>query len=130
MATRNELFPSKYLKAGDLQAAQVAVTIASLEIEEVGMDKEEKPVLHFNSTKKAMVLNLTNYNSIAEMFGEETDQWTGKQIVLFPTVTQFGNKMVDAIRIKPVEITTVATPAPAITAEPEPAHELDDAIPF
>ncbi len=56
----NEAFPSKYLKASDLDGKNVTVTIKSAELEEIGFDKEQKLVLSFVGTDKSMVLNKTN----------------------------------------------------------------------
>ena len=85
MATRNDLFPSKYLKHAELGGAEITLTINSLTIEEIGTDpKEKKPVLNFSNDEKMLVLNLTNYDTIAMGFGEETDNWKAKQIRLIP----------------------------------------------
>ena len=43
----NEAFPSKYLKASDLDGKNVTVTIKSAELEEIGFDKEQKLVRQF-----------------------------------------------------------------------------------
>jgi hypothetical protein len=54
---------------------------------------EEKPVVSFRETDKTFVLNKTNSNTIAGLYGNETDQWVGKQIVLFPTEVEFQGAM-------------------------------------
>ncbi len=98
----SQVFPSKYLKAADLEDNDVTLTIASCEMETVGQgnDQEEKPVLYFKKTKKGLVLNKTNMNVIENLYGDETDDWIGEQITLFPTVVEFSGKQVDAIRVK------------------------------
>ena len=105
MATRDELFPSKYIKHSDLNGQEVTVTIAGLDIEEVGMDRETKPVLSFKDEKKGLVLNMTNYDAIAEAYDEQTDNWPGKKIILYPDKARFGGKIVDCVRVKPAEAT-------------------------
>ena len=44
---RTDAFPSKYLKAADLNGQDLDVTIGSLEQEEIGKEKTEKNVLYF-----------------------------------------------------------------------------------
>ena len=133
MSTRDELFPSKYIKHSDLNGQELTVTIAGLDIEEVGMDKESKPVLSFKKAKKGLVLNMTNYDAIAEAYGEETDNWPGKKIVLYGDKARFGGKIVDCVRVKP------ASPPEAKQGEIDPQAplesnatevEINDSMPF
>ena len=138
MSTRDELFPSKYIKHSDLNGQEVTVTIASLDMEEVGMDKEEKPVLSFKDAKKKLVLNMTNFDGIAESYGEETDNWPGEKIILYEDKARYGGKIVDCIRVKPAKVTAVDyqqakqgdidPQAPLETATAE--VEISDSIPF
>lgn len=108
----------KYLKAGDLLGRPVIVTIRDTVEETVGQgkDSEEKPVLWFVGKEKALVLNTTNGSVIAEQFGFETQAWSGKQIELYPTTTEFGGKTVDCIRIR-VPAPVVAPVAAPVAAD-------------
>lgn len=96
----NNLFPSKYLKAADLQGAQPTVTIANVTMEDIG-DDGEKPVIHFDGKEKGVVLNKTNATNISSAYGGNTDGWRGKKVVLFTTWVDFQGKSVEAIRIRP-----------------------------
>lgn len=100
----NDAFPSKYIKADDLKDKAIKVCIDSYEIETVGQgeDAEEKPVLYFRDKKKGLVLNITNARMIADRFGGEMDNWTGKEIELYGDRVPFGGKIVDAIRVRHV----------------------------
>ena len=89
----NEAYPSRYLKASDLNGKNVAVTIKSAELEEIGFDKEQKLVLSFAGTDKLMVLNKTNASTIAKLHGEETDDWSGKRITLCAREVEFQGTM-------------------------------------
>ena len=93
-------FPSKYLKYSDLQGRRITVTIARVDIETIG--KQQKPVVYFTGKTKGFVLNVTNARVIAEEAGgdEEMDNWTGLQIVLYPTKVDFQGGRVDAIRVE------------------------------
>ena len=139
MAKRHELFPSKYVKHADLHSREITVTIAKMTMEEVGTEKEQKPVLHFKEAEKGLVLNVTNYDNIAIAYGEETDDWAGKQVVLYPDRTRFGGKLVDCIRCRPTTDTATAAgygyeEVPNAAGEEKATTaaevELDDSVPF
>jgi hypothetical protein len=92
-------FPSKYLRAADLQGRDVTVTIERVEMADIG-DDDPKPVVYFKGKEKGLVLNKTNAGTIADTLGDETDDWTGAAIVIFPTKTDYQGKRVDAIRLR------------------------------
>jgi hypothetical protein len=91
-------FPSAYLKASDLKGRKCLVTMRSLTIEEIG--GEHKPVLLFDGSDKGLVLNKTNATIIADIYGDETDDWVGKKITIYPARVEFQGKIVDAIRVE------------------------------
>jgi|GEM_PF-548160 len=129
----DELYPSRWLKAADVTQPLLA-TIKSVTVEEVS-EGEDKPILNFLGDTKSMVLNRTNSTTIAELYGEDTDHWTGRQIVLFSTKVQFQSKLVDAIRIRapkqPATALGKSAPIPARASKvaEELATESDD-VPF
>jgi hypothetical protein len=98
----NDAFPSKYLKASDLpEEGSETYTIEGVEIEEIGMDKERKPVLHFKETNKGFVLNKTNAKTISRVLNsEDFDDWNGHSINLYRCEVEFQGDMVEAIRVK------------------------------
>ena len=75
------LFPSKYLKHDDIADGET-VTISEVRVEEVGQDKQEKPVLYFNEHHKGAILNVTNARAIAKVYGDEESDWQGKKLTL------------------------------------------------
>lgn len=95
----DQAFPSNYIKASDLQGREVSVVIASAEVEKVGNDR--KLVLHFQGKQKGMICNRTNANRIAHSYGNDTDGWVGKEIVLYSDMVDFQGRMVEAVRVKP-----------------------------
>ena len=101
-------FPSKHLEATDLNGEVHTLAIMRVSIEEVGKQKEARPAVWFHGIAKAMILNKTNANTIAAMYGFETDGWIGKQIAIFPTETEFGGKMVSCIRVN-TDLPAIAT---------------------
>ncbi len=99
MANIDAAFPSKYLKASDLMGRRVTVIMTEVRTEEVGRDKELRPVLFFKGKDKGIVLNKTNAKKISEAYGPETDVWFGQPIILFEAQVDFGGDTVPAIRV-------------------------------
>jgi hypothetical protein len=98
----SDMAPSKYLRASDLDGDDLVVTIKSLEQETVGVgaQSDDKWVVYFKGQDKGLVLNKTNIGTIAKLHGEESDDWIGKQVTLYPTEVDFQGKQVEAIRIR------------------------------
>lgn len=70
--------------------------------------KTKKPIASFKGTAKKLALNTTNCKQIVSLYGSnEVNDWVGKRVTLFPTTTEFGGKVMDCIRIRPM------IPAPA-----------------
>lgn len=118
MANINDLVQSKYLKASDLQGRRIKLPIDRVEIEAVGQNKEMKPVMYFVNKAKGIVLNKTNLVNAASAFGNETDDWAGKEVILYSVKVQNQNgQMVDGLRLDPV--------VPVVAG-----NDPDDSIPF
>ncbi len=133
----NEAFPSKWLKATDLDGQPRLVTIESVKLEAVEEGKPAKPVIALRGMTQGLVLNKTNGNILAAFLSDDTDTWTGKKIVLYPTQAEFQGKLVDCIRVrapKPQpsspapENPTSAKPATAPARPSKAAEELATAI--
>ncbi|MDB4522245.1 hypothetical protein N9100_02400 [Gammaproteobacteria bacterium] len=95
----NEAYPGRFIKAVDLKGQFKVINITSVAIEEVGKG-EMKPVLHWTGSEQGFVLNKTNSMMIASFLGNETTDWVGKEIELYPTRTQMGADIVDCIRVR------------------------------
>jgi len=120
-----DAFPSDYLKAADAERP-VMFTMSHIEMRDVGDD--HKPVLFFIGQQKGLVLNRTNAATIADAYGDDTDGWQGKQIVLFKDDNvYYAGKKTPAIRVrKPKQQAKPPAPAP----EPPPLDDMNDDIPF
>ena len=81
-----DAFPSSFLKADDLGGKQVEVTIESVTMEELGQgaDKQQKLIIAFRGKDKKLVCNKTNANTIAGLYGDDTDAWVGQKIAIMP----------------------------------------------
>ncbi len=132
----SEAFPSQYLKCADLNGKPWDMKIRTVAMEDLGQgsDKEEKPVVYFHKAQKGLVLNKTNATTIAKVYGDDTGNWTGQDVQVFPTQVEFKGETVDAIRVRVVqEVQPTAAPRPAATAAisaPMADVELNDEIPF
>lgn len=142
----SEEFPSKFLKAADLQGREVRVTMQNVEREKIGDDT--KPVLYFKGKDKGVVLNKTNAGTISDAYGDDSEDWFDQPLILFSVMVDFQGKVGPAIRCrvptakdnKPQRRTE--PPADPISSGPtEPPHRaaggisdntdaLDDSIPF
>ena len=118
-----KLFPSKYLKHDDITDGET-VTISKVKVEEVGQDKQEKPVLYFAEHDKGAILNVTNARAIAKCYGDEEGEWQGKKLSWsIPSRTPQGEPTT-SICMKPV------APAVKKKAAADAAAALDDEVPY
>jgi len=120
----SQAFPSNFLKADDLNGQAVTVTIASVELEEIGQgrDKEEKLVVKFQGKSKGMICNKTNANTIAKLHGDDTDAWVGQRITIVPREVEFQGEMVLALRVSLQKPAQMNSPAP-VKAAPAPVQQ-------
>ena len=102
MPNITEIFPSEFLKADDLggfeAAKRVTVTISDIKLWEDSQG-ERKINIGFAESRKRMLVNKTNARQIAKAYGGNTDNWTGKKIILYVAMVQFMDEMVPALRI-------------------------------
>lgn len=91
-------FPSKYIRSHDLEGEEVKVIISNVVLEQV-MD-DQLPVMYFRGWQKGMVLNRGNGKTLALAFGEETDKWRGKEVILYSVMTQFKGEPMQGLRVK------------------------------
>ena len=103
-------FPSKYLKAADIGERKITATMDYVALEDIG-EPDPKPILYFNNCAKGMVLNKTNAKTIMTAYGEETDNWRGKTIILFAAMVDFRGDTVEALRVK---VPTAAADVPKV----------------
>jgi hypothetical protein len=130
MAKRDEVFPSKYLKAGDLKGTPITVTIVSAPIETLKTPdgrEDTKTVLYFCGAKKNLPLNRTNWDAVANICGDDSDDWPGHKIELYPATTEMKGKVVDCIRVRaPVqgELAPKKLPPPPQAADDDMSDEI------
>ena len=130
MPKRNEIFPSRYLKASDLADKPLVVEIERAPTETLGSgaDAEKKTVLYIRNGVKPMPLNMTNWDAVAAIAGDDTDDWAGHRVELYPTTTELKGKVVGCIRIRAPQR---KAQMPKVVQElPPKEDDMDDGIPF
>lgn len=93
----NEAFPSKWLKADDIDGSTI-VTISDVTMESIG-DDERKPVIWFRGYDKGMVMNKTNANNVSACYGPDTDMWIDRQMELTTAMVDFQGRSTRALRL-------------------------------
>ena len=108
---------SNFLRADDLRGSTVRLSISEVGthiFDEGGPKQKTQIVLSFQGKEKKLGLNITNARMISAQLGDDTDNWVGKEIKIYPTKTDFGGEMVDCIRV----------------VQEMPPETHDDEIPF
>jgi len=133
---RDDVFPAKYLKAADLNGRSriLEIDAAPLEtLKDASGEKQTKTVLYFAAESKSLPLNMTNWDSVADICGDDTDDWPGQKVELYPATTQMGGKTVACIRIRKPRGSKAASPRtkPAFSPPSEdPGAGMADEVPF
>lgn len=122
---RGDAFPTSYLSQDDLPAppGTAHAVIEDVRTETMPGDDGEKPVMYFQGdTLKALVMNQTNWQIIEASYGDESDNWRGKQIELYidPNV-MYAGKRTGGVRVRIPASPTVAA-QPGWTLEEALAH--------
>ena len=117
MADYDEVYKteSRHIKSEDVGNKEFKLKISKSQLEY--MDKEEtdqKVVVYFEGRDKGLALNATNYKMLKGNFGKDSDDWNGKEVMLYVVDTEFGGKPTKGLRLRMV---------------PEQVMEDDD-IPF
>ena len=120
---------SRYFRASDSKG-QKKLRIKGVTAEDVGTgaDKENKLVVGFTNDERSLILNKTNNRTLRGAFGDATDNWVGRDIVLFSTEVDLRGKMVPALRVRipPPKQTAGSGNAAAALAKPPVDDELED----
>lgn len=125
----SECFPSKFLKAADLPAGREArLTISYVEMQPMEQTGDAKPVAFFENQQKGLVLNVTNAGTIAESYGDETDAWIGRQIILYAARTTFAGRPVPCLRVRIPGSVGEGNAALQGQQVPRPIHEANSAL--
>jgi len=108
----DDVYEGKWLRAGDLKGEPRTVTIVEVGVTEFEDKKarttKKQITLTLRGVKKQLGLNWTNAKKISELLGSpHTDDWLGKQIVVFPMMVESFGEMTEAIRVRGVQAQSV-----------------------
>ena len=122
-----DALPGRYLAGDDLDE-EVIVTIDRVVMESFRDPRTRvetrKPVMYFQRAKRGLIVNRTNWRTVADLYGDESDNWTGKRIVLAPAMVDAYGKQTKAVRVRPTRpteprLTNTSVPAEAPQAPPD-----------
>lgn len=102
----SELFPSTYLNAKSAGRYNgKTLTIYEVKIENIpgrdGQADKPKLAIGFESVDKLMIVNKTNFQILSEAYGDETDDWKQKKVLLSIVRVQFEGKLTPSIMLTP-----------------------------
>lgn len=147
MASMDDVYGGNTLKAEELpENFRAVLAVESVSVQEFegrdGKGVERKLVLRFLGRAKGLALNVTNANMMAEIAkSRDYDHWTGHQVLLYRTTTDYQGKRVPALRLDhatpfqaPTARPVASAPRPAAPPPPPPQAEpfvaTDDDVPF
>lgn len=138
----NDTYPAggDWLGADDFKRqdgtyGSTTATIERIEMQQVDRSKTDptkvsKLELHFTGRDKTLLLNKTNAGNIAMAYGDNTDNWIGKQIGLSVHSTNFGpGILVSVISSQPGSVVEQPVQQPAMPAQ-QPAVDFGEDVPF
>ena len=99
----DELYPGRFLKAGQLGERKITLTIAEVVVDKlIGDDgkPKKKGVISFQGTEAQWALNRTNGICLLEMFGRKPQEWVGHKVTLYQGKVESGSQRGEpAIRV-------------------------------
>lgn len=97
----NEVYQtnSDHLKSEDIGNGMPTFTITNVEPKDFD-NGDRKLIASFLETDKTLVLNATNARAIGDLYTPDTDNWNGKQIMLFTMPVEFNGKQTMGIRVR------------------------------
>jgi hypothetical protein len=81
----DELYPGRFIKAGEFKGKKPTLTIKDVNLEELegNKGKQIKGTIAWEETPKMLALNKTNGICLKAMFGKKLADWKGKKVTLF-----------------------------------------------
>lgn len=93
---------SDFLKAADLGGKTVALRVRGTGDHVFDADSakpKKKIILWFEGKEKGWALNVTNTRLLIDRWGDEMDNWIGKELKIFCGKTDYAGEMVDCISL-------------------------------
>ena len=65
-----------------------------------GSEPKDRAILYFEGKDRGMVLNNTNFRKLVDLFGWDSADWIGKEIVLATVKKEAFGRVVDSIEVR------------------------------
>lgn len=116
-----------FLKGDDLEEGErTVVTIKSAE--EVSFPSGDTvPVLEFLELEQKLTLNKTRVKKCVELLGDDTDEWIGRKIALYPIDVQYNGKTMPGVAVAAAPKGKAGKPKPEVKFEDD---DEDESSPF
>ncbi len=115
------LYAGTYLKADDLAGKTYTATIVAVErveIPETDGSIKPKAAVQLQGWPAKLMLNKTNFETIAGAYGRQSAGWLGKRLEVYPDQTFFGGKSVACVRVR---VPRSGAPVAAVLGSAPPA---------
>jgi len=108
MRTVSEVYPSKWLRAVDLQGRPARVQIVAVDVQDFRQrdgSQEARIVISFARKHRRLVCNRTQAQALAEILGtEEFERWIDRDVILAPGRAPNGQQTIVITAPAPLEI--------------------------
>lgn len=106
MPDYRSFYDKDFIGAWDLHDGDKTITIIKCiggSLTAPGGRKSKKPVVYFQGSEKGFALNATNGKTISSLYGNMVENWPGKSITLYKSMTRSpqGDGDVECIRVRP-----------------------------
>ncbi len=94
---------SHNLEQGEEMLLTIGKFVGEEMVQKVGgglNEKTPKTVLYFQEDVPKMIMNITNGNTISNLYGSQPEKWIGKQIQVYATPVRAFGKTQDALRVR------------------------------
>jgi hypothetical protein len=114
-----DIFSGKYLASTDIGDREFKLVIEGTELVEFENEGKKQKKIHitFQNAKKGLLANKTNSMILVDAYGDDTENWIGKEVILYVEPVGFQGKVVKAIRVK-------------VPRAAKPADDMNDEVPF
>ena len=112
------LYTGTYVKADDLNGKTYGAIIAGVgrvEVPETDGSVRQRAAVVLQGWPAKLLLNKTNFETIAASYGRQSAGWIGKPLEVYPDTTSFSGRTVPCVRVR------VPRPAAPATAFPSSA---------
>lgn len=124
------LYTGTYVKAADIGERRYSAIIAAVdpvEIAELDGRVKKRAAVTLQDWPAKLLLNKTNYETIARGYGRQSAAWVGRPLEVFADVTSFNGRSVACVRVhvppSPATASATATPGKG-PSEPPTGAEL------